>query len=184
MTKFTSHSNFRIASIFIALLLLLDSSAQALSSGGHQRSQSFSDCNWLVTYRGRTYDLMPITKQSLARPLDDDIREVMERYPESKQHLDLMVKYSHASKVHTWLASGSLAGALISAILRSRAKNSEGRQNGTFAIFTFGLFAAKGMQESWKATDSAKEELVRAVDAFNEVSPHKIDPAGANHENL
>ncbi len=195
MLAFLHQNKFRIASLSLAFLLAVPPTASALDPNhdidkvnkdqqGGPKKKNFADCNWLVTYRGRTYDLIPLTKQSLTAPLDDDIREVMERYPESKEHLELMSKYSHAAKVHTLFASGALAGAVLSTIMRSRAKNVDDRNSATVVIFTFGAFFLKGIDESWRATDSAKDELTEAVRAFNTVSPHPIEPAGVNNDAL
>ncbi len=47
-----------------------------------------------------------------------------------------------------------------------------------------GLFFLASTGFSWKATREAKQELVNAVDAFNEKSPHKIEPISTNKNDL
>lgn len=137
---------------------------------------TYDDCNWLVTYRGRTYDLAPLTRESLARPVDGDIRSILERVPESESLLSQVEKRSADAKAHTIIASAAVSGLLVTRLLRSNEKNRE--RHDTYDILTAvtGLFFLKGAYESWRATRDAKETLLKAVRVFNENSPNKIEP--------
>lgn len=136
-----------------------------------------NDCNWLVTYRGRTYDLAPLTREALARPIETDLRYALQRVPESEAHLNKMSAKLKEARTHTILASVFITGFLATYLLRSRQKNDDRRGAYDPLLGATGGFFVAATFFSWKATRDAKSELVSAVDAFNSVSPNKIEPS-------
>lgn len=157
------------------LLLLLP-----LLSFGQENKISLDqlgDCNWMVTYRGRTYDLAPLTREALSRPIESDIRYALQRVPASARHLDSMSGHLRAARAHTILASIFVTGFVATRILRSNEKNEANHGDYDIASAATGLFFLASTAFSWKSTRDAKTELVEAVGAFNESSPHKIEPA-------
>jgi hypothetical protein len=82
------------------------------------------------------------------------------------------------AKAHTILASIFISGLVLARILQSgKDKNSDQyKEYNVIQAATGGFFLAATIS-SWRATSEAKEELVQAVEAFNENSPHKIEPA-------
>lgn len=160
--------------------LLALSISTAFSPVAHAVSPNeLSDCNWVVTYRGRTYDLAPITREALARPLETDLRYALQRVPEASAHLDQMTVRQRDARAHTVLASIFLTGFLVTRLLASREKNADrGQEYDILSLATGGFFIGATFS-SWQATRDAKAELVNAVSAFNERSPHKIEPSSA-----
>ena len=137
-----------------------------------------NECNWIVTYRGRTYDLAPLTREALARPIESDIRYALERVPEASDHLRRMAARSADAKAHSVIASIFLGGLVAFRLARSGEANTDKRSDfNQITTITGALFIAAGFFQSWRATSDAKDELVKAVDAFNEKSPYKIQPA-------
>jgi hypothetical protein len=144
-----------------------------------------NDCNWIVTYRGRTYDLAPLTREALARPLETDIRYALQRVPEANEHLDAMGTSLRNARAHSKIASVFLAGLLAAQLLKGGAEKHSDRAR-TFSIISIGsgAFSLAGFLSSWKATRDAKRELVQAVTSFNEKSPYKIEPSTSGRANL
>ena len=62
-------------------------SAESEKSPGPVLLDKLGDCNWQVTYRGRIYDLGPLTRESLSRPVENDIRYALQRVPEAAESL-------------------------------------------------------------------------------------------------
>ena len=141
--------------------------------------QDLNDCNWMVTYRGKTYDLAPLTREALARPIETDLRFALQRVPQSAAHLEAMSARQRDAKAHTILASAFVSGLVVSRLLHSREKNVEKKAEiDLISVFT-GVFFLGATASSWRATTQAKSELIKAVEAFNENSPHKIQPSSA-----
>lgn len=147
-------------------------------SGEEKLGQQLGDCNWQVTYRGRRYDLSPLTRETLSRPIESDIRYALERVPEAGEHLRNVGTKLKEARGHTMIASVLISGVLATLLLQSRAKNNEERREYQVAAAAGAGFFVTAALFSWRTTSEAKQELVRAVDAFNERSQHKIEPAG------
>lgn len=158
----------------IVLASLLVSSVASADSPTHDR---LSDCNWIVSYRGRTYDLAPLTREALARPIETDIRYALQRVPEANDHLLRMGKNLRDARAHTMLASIFVSVFGITQLIKSGEQNeTKNREYNIVSYVSAGFFAAAALS-SWRATREAKYELVEAVDAFNRNSPHQIEPA-------
>ncbi len=136
----------------------------------------YDDCNWLVSYRGRTYDLAPLTREALARPIESDLRYALQRVPEADAYLKSMSRNLHDARAHTMLASAFISGLVLTRILGSGEKNKESKREYDVISAITGVFFLKATFESYTSTREAKADLVRAVDAFNEQSPNKIEP--------
>lgn len=162
--------------LFFGLVLAL---APLLGSAQEKKISldGLNDCNWMVTYRGRTYDLAPLTREALARPIESDIRFALQRVPEADAHLRAMSSHLRDARAHTIFASIFVSGFVLTRVLRSSQKNEDYRHDYDMPSAATGLFFLAATAFSWKSTRDAKTELVNAVDAFNEGSPHKIEPA-------
>jgi hypothetical protein len=165
-----------VIALFFGLLLLLPLFASAAEEK-QVSLEGLSDCNWMVTYRGRTYDLAPLTREALARPIESDIRFALQRVPAANEHLNAMGTHLRDARAHTIFASIFLGGFIASRVLRANQKNDNDRQGYDIASAATGLFFLASTAFSWKSTRDAKAELVNAVQSFNEGSPHKIEPA-------
>lgn len=143
-------------------------------------AKELGDCNWTVSYRGRIYDLAPITREALARPIETDLRYALQRVPEANAHLETMTSRQRDARAHTILASIFISGFLVTRLLESRQKNADYQKEYDILSLATGAFFLGATYSSWKATTEAKEELVRAVEAFNEKSPHKIEPSSSS----
>ncbi len=139
--------------------------------------KSLNDCNWFVTYRGRTYDLAPLTREALSRPIDDDIRYALQRVPEAGMHLTSMDQNLKDARAHTMLGSAFATGFLLSRVLKAGEKNPAKFDDYNVASIATAAFFVAATLFSWRATSNAKSELVQAVEAFNEKSPDKVEPA-------
>ena len=144
-----------------------------------------NDCNWIVTYRGRTYDLAPLTREALARPLETDIRYALQRVPEANDHLNQMSTNLRSARAHSKIASIFLAGVIAAQLLKGN-KDKDSDRSRTLNIISFGAgaFSVAGFLSSWKATREAKSELVQAVHSFNEKSPSKIEPSTSGRSTM
>ncbi|RZA09183.1 MAG: hypothetical protein EOP11_02495 [Proteobacteria bacterium] len=164
---------------------LIGSGRAPCASEGESSQDRLNDCNWIVTYRGRTYDLAPLTREALARPIESDIRYALQRVPEANDHLDKMSKRLRDARAHSVIASVFLAGVLATQLLKGGAPIDSDKRN-TFSIISYGsgVFSIAGFVASWKATRDAKRELVSAVDSFNEKSAYKIEPSTSGRSNL
>ena len=73
-TKFEERSRKISLLFFCWWLALSETGAMAAPSFSHKGPplaaglDQLNECNWIVTYRGRTYDLAPLTREALARP--------------------------------------------------------------------------------------------------------------------
>ncbi len=143
-----------------------------------------NDCNWMVNYRGRTYDLSPLTREALSRPIETDIRYALQRVPESAQHLEKMSAKLKEARAHTILASLFVSGFLVGKLIQSQERDEKQRKSYNVITHATGLFFVGSTVFSWRATRDAKRELVNAVDAFNANSPHKIEPISAPKNDL
>ena len=166
---------FPIFISFVAPSLAADHAEQKVTFDTFNK---YNECNWLVVYRGRTYDLAPLTKPSLARPVEGDLRSVIQRVPSAETHLFNVNQKMTEAKVHTVIGSIAISSLLISRIFASSAKN--GPQDKKIAIdivsIASGLLFLKAGHASWEATRDSKRELVTAINVFNANSPHQIVP--------
>lgn len=140
----------------------------------------------MVTYRGKLYDLAPLTREALSRPIENDIRYALQRMPESNEHLKLMTKNLDESRAHTILASIFMTGFLATRIIISdqKTKNEDSTKEYRILSAVTGAFFLSSTFFSWRANRAAKNELIKAVEAFNEVSPQKIVPASSKTDTL
>ncbi len=175
--------------IFIVLFFLLCTPTTfAANQNGYF---GFEDCNWLVTYRNRTYDLTPLTRVGLSRPIESDLRPVLERVSESADTLRVVSEHARNAKAHSIIGSAAISLVLIDRVLHASVKNfSDDAINmsmrgfrlnvDVFALVSSMIFL-KATYESWHETKASKAELVNAINYFNEKSPYPIEPAkGAN----
>lgn len=164
------------------LLLILTLLAH-LSSASSQ-TEEYDDCNWIVNYRGKTYDLAPLTRETLARPIESDMRPILQRVPEADEHLQIMSEELRNARAHTIIGSAFISTFLITKLIASAQKNPDRKSEINLLSYVAGAFFIKASFESWSSTRTAKTELIRAVNAFNEKSPHKIEAAkpGINSE--
>ncbi len=147
-------------------------------------ADQLNDCNWMVQYRGRTYDLSPLTREALSRPIETDLRYALQRVPESAEHLQKMTTKLREARAHTIFASIFISGLVVGRIIQAQQKDNDKRRSYDMLTGASGLFFLASTGFSWKATREAKQELVNAVDAFNEKSPHKIEPISTNKSDL
>ena len=165
--------------LLLALGLFFFETSQAFASKD-STAEKLGDCNWQVTYRGRRYDLSPLTRSTLSRPIETDIRFALERVPEANKHLENLSAKLQEARGHTIIASILISGLVVAKLLQGRVTNAEENREYQFATVAGAGFALTAALFSWKSTHEAKQELVSAVEEFNEHSPHKIEPASAS----
>ena len=170
--------NIGRAFFFFALAFPLATQA-ATPPGDGLSLDKLGDCNWQVSYRGRLYDLSPLTRESLTRPIENDIREALERVPEANARLEAMGKHFRDAKNQTVLASIFIGVVVIAKLLEGRVKNDGDRLNYHVAEGAAGGFFLTETFFSWRSSVAAKQELVNAVDEFNAHSIYKIEPANS-----
>lgn len=173
-------------SFFRVLLFLFCTPALAANSPhpaasskdpGTDLGDRLGDCNWQVTYRGRIYDLSPLTRESLSRPIENDIRFAIQRVPEANDRLNSMTSLLRNARAHTMIATAFMGAFALFKYLEINQDNQNQREDYRIASFASGGFFLAATFFSWKSTREAKQELVRAVEAFNAHSPHDILPA-------
>lgn len=169
-------SNIGRAFLFFALALSL---ATRASAGDGLSLDKLGDCNWQVSYRGRLYDLSPLTRESLTRPIENDIRYALERVPEANERLQAMSQHFRDAKNQTVIASIFIGALVIAKLLEGRVKNDGDRLNYHVAEGAAGGFFLTETFFSWRSNVAAKQELVNAVDEFNAHSLYKIEPANS-----
>lgn len=158
-------------------LLLIYILLQLSVSSAHAKTEDYDDCNWIVNYRGKTYDLAPLTRETLARPIESDMRPILQRVPESDAHLQTMSTELRNARAHTIIGSAFISTFLIAKLIASGQKNEDRKSEINLLSYVAGAFFLKATFESWHSTRTAKIELTRAVNDFNEKSPHKIEAA-------
>lgn len=147
--------------------------ANANSSFGYEQ------CNWLVKYRNQTYDLTPLTRTGLSRPIESDLKPVLERVPEAAEKLRKVSDHAKDAKAHSMIGSVAISIFIASRIAKANTRdpNDDTRLQLDLASLIGGVFFLTATYESWKATKASEETLVQAIDLFNEKSPYKILPA-------
>ena len=178
----TGKRNFGSAAILGFLFLFCPQALAADDSRMEKLGQELGDCNWQVTYRGRQYDLSPLTREALSRPIENDIRFAIQRVPEANARLETMTGLLRNARAHTIIATIFLGAFAALKVLESNQDNKDKRDDLRIASFASAGFFLGATYFSWKSTREAKEELVRAVDDFNARSPHKIQPANQGIE--
>lgn len=160
---------------FFAATALAEESAK--DTGHKELGRELGDCNWQVTYRGRQYDLSPLTREALSRPIENDIRFAIQRVPEAAERLDTMTGLLRSARAHTLIATAFLGAFALFKVLESNQNNRGQREDYRTASWASAGFFLGATFFSWKSTREAKDELVKAVEDFNAHSPHKILPA-------
>jgi hypothetical protein len=164
--------------LFTPFLILWLSAGIAISPSAHGAKQGgqWEECNWMVTYRGRTYDLAPLTRESLSRPLETDLRLALSKVPQANIHLLSVEKNIRDSNGQARLASAFIMAALLSRIIGSSSPSEDAKQDFRIAtVVSIGFFGAAALS-SWRSAGRAKAELAEAVESFNRESPQKILP--------
>lgn len=166
--------------LFLLLLFFFSSSIYAKTTSNF----GYEQCNWLVNYRNHTYDLTPLTRTGLNRPIESDLRPVLERVPRAAEKLQLVTDLSKEAKAHSIIGSAAITifigNRLINYTAR-RAKDDSRLEMDVISLVS-GLIFFKATYDSWRATSASKEELAEAIDIFNEKSPYKITPANKGAE--
>lgn len=161
---------------FFLYLSVISIAAADDSPSTESLADRLGDCNWQVNYRGRQYDLAPLTREALSRPIENDIRFAIQRVPEANARLETMTSKQRNARTYTIIASIFLTTLIATKILESREKNPNDKRPYRIAEYgQAGLFLAATVL-SWSNMREAKKELVRAVEDFNTHSPHKIEP--------
>lgn len=180
--------NLSILALLTWVLFFLPS-AQAANDGSEPgrkprvpspyKLYNYESCNWLVTYRGNTYDLAPLTRESLSRPVDGDLRAVLERIPEAEEHLKNSAREVRAAKFHSMLGTAAAMLAIGTRVAHGNAKDSSRETRHTLNLISIvsSLFFVKATHSAFESTRESREELAAAVNAFNEKSPYRIEPA-------
>ncbi len=147
------------------------------ASSTDQLADKLGDCNWQVSYRGRLYDLTPLTREALSRPIENDIRFAIQRVPEANERLLSMTAKQRDARAHTIIASVFLSALLVTKLLESKVTRQDEKEDYRAASYAAGGFFLAATLFSWNSTRESKRELVRAVEKFNARSPAKILPA-------
>jgi len=142
-----------------------------------QLADKLGDCNWQVSYRGRLYDLTPLTREALSRPIENDIRFAIQRVPAANERLLSMTAKQRDARAHTIIASVFLSALLVTKLLESKVTRQDEKDDYRAASYAAGSFFLAATLFSWNSTRESKRELVRAVESFNASSPAKILPA-------
>lgn len=141
------------------------------------RVQQLESCSWMVRYRNRTYDLSPLTRKGLDRPLEGDMRTILRRVPAAAGHLEQIEKNVAAADVHTALATVGLTAFIVTRIFQGNA-GERGRKSDKYIALSLssGLLFLRSAYAGWQLKKDTKEELAAAIEAFNAKSPDPIVP--------
>jgi hypothetical protein len=173
---------FLFGAMPVALVDTADAADTAPMPLSRDLARDLGDCNWQVTYRGRQYDLSPLTREALSRPIENDIRFAIQRVPEANARLDTMTSLLREARAHTIIATAFLGAFALLKVLESNQDNKSRREDYQTASLASAGFFLGATYFSWKTTRDAKQELVHAVADFNAKSPHKIVPANQGIE--
>lgn len=155
------------------------SAATTSKENTEKLQDTLGDCNWQVSYRGRQYDLTPLTREALSRPIENDIRFAIQRVPEANERLESMTSLQKDARAHTIIASVFLSALLLTKLLESKVTKQNEKDDYRAASYAAGGFFLAATVFSWNSTRAAKRELVHAVEEFNAHSPNKILPASS-----
>ena len=122
-------------------------------------------------------DLGPLTRESLSRPVENDIRYALQRVPEAAESLRRMERRQREARIHTFFASGFLSAFVLTQIWRSRDTNEKNVPHYRGLTWGFGGMFVFETIFSTLSTRAAKRDLVHAVEEFNAHSPYKMEPA-------
>lgn len=148
----------------------------ALRERRRLETRELESCSWLITYRNRVYDLSPLTRKGLDRPLEGDVQSIIRKVPAAAAHLDQVDRNDRESKVHTGIATGAillLVGTRI-AMTSSKAKADPGPYL-ALNIASVLLFA-RAAYAGWELKQASKREVAEAIQEFNAVSEDPIQP--------
>ena len=152
-------------------------------SGQRGKVQRLEDCSWLVTYRKRIYDLSPLTRTGLNRPLDGDVRTILRRVPSAAKHLTQISRNTKEAEVQTALATLGLTAFLVTQIFKGNT-DERGRKSDTYMAISLmsALLFVRSAYAGWQLKRNSKEELAAAIDSFNAQSPAPIIPYDGGYE--
>ena len=133
-------------------------------------------CSWLVTYRKRVYDLSPLSRKGLERPLEGDMHTILRRVPGAENHLDQITRNNRDARVHTSIATFAIASLLVTRIVQGNS-SSKGKSPKYMALNIGSvLLFLRAAYAGFELKQDTKEELVEAVQEFNNVSEDPILP--------
>lgn len=138
-------------------------------------AKELENCSWLVTYKDRIYDLSPLTRKSLDRPLEGDISSVVRRSPRAEFHLNNVEKNISAAKVHTAIATTALLGLIGARIAQANSKNGNKPKYLMLNIGAVLLFA-RAAYAGFELKQESKQEVAKAIQEFNSASEDPILP--------
>lgn len=139
-------------------------------------AKELETCSWLVSYRHRIYDLSPLSRKGLDRPLEGDLHSILRRVPEANASLEKIDRNNRDAKVHTALASFAIVTFLGTRI--AQGANEKNRRSDAYLAINIGagLLFLRSIYAGFELRKSTREELVRAVQEFNKVSEDPILP--------
>lgn len=133
-------------------------------------------CSWLVTYRKRVYDLSPLSRKGLERPLEGDMHTILRRVPAAEKHLNNIARNNRDAKVHTSIATFAIASLIATRIVQG---NSPSRKKAPeYLALNIGsaLLFLRAAYAGFELNQATKQELAHAVQEFNNVSEDPILP--------
>ncbi len=146
-------------------------------------SSGVAGCNWLVTYRNRTYDLYPLTRSNLSRPLKRGIRSILHSVPKARGHMERAERSIQEAKEYgRWASLGLLSLAGMQLAYASSDYLQEELKVVVYPLsIVSGLVFLRSAILGWRRNQETKEELALAVQTFNAESrepilPYKGDP--------
>lgn len=139
-------------------------------------TKELETCSWLVTYRDRVYDLAPLTRKSLDRPLEGDVQSIIRRVPAAAAHLDQVDRNDRDAKVHTAIATAAVLLLVGTRIAQGGSKTKA--ESPAYMALNIGsvLLFARAAYAGWELKQESKREVARAVQEFNTVSEDPMEP--------
>jgi hypothetical protein len=138
--------------------------------------KELENCSWLVSYRNRIYDLSPLSRKGLERPLEGDLHSILRRVPLAAESLQKIERNNQEAKVHTAIASF----AILTIVGTRIAQGSSERRKRSDAYLALnigaGLLFLRSVYAGFETRRNTREELVNAVQEFNKVSEDPILP--------
>lgn len=141
------------------------------------RVNELQECSWKVRYRNKVYDLSPLTRRGLERPLEGDMRTVLRRVPGAALQVEKIDQNNQDEKVHTAIATIGLGGLLLTRIFQGRTSDESSKSDKYIALNIISLLVfAKAIHAGWSLKQDTQERIALAVQEFNDVSSEKIVP--------
>ena len=131
------------------------------------------ECCWKVRYQNKIYDLSPLTRKGLERPLESDIRTVFRQVPGAAMEIKQIDQNNRDEKAHTAFGTIGLGAFLLTRIFQSRSQNQKSDKYTTLNIISLLVFA-KAVHANWSLKRATNERIATAVEEFNAMSPDKI----------